>query len=217
MGILVMEAEGYGGPTILVVAPHADDETLGCGGLIAKSGVPIEVVVFGVTGAGRLRELEAAMEALNVSRCTVLYPDMDGLLDTIPMREMVADMDAIVKRTRPPEIYYCPAQHHQDHRVVAQVMSAVLRPWGRDFHPDIVATYELPGKSDFPTVMGGDLYVPLAKEDVQRKMLALGCYESQKKPWGPTTRGNMLVLAKLRGVECQAEYAERFKVIVMRR
>lgn len=217
MGKLVMGAEGYRGPSVLIVAPHADDETLGCGGLISKSSAPIEVVVFGVTGAERLCELNAAMETLNVIRWTVLYPDMDGLLDTIPMREMVTDMDDIIEKTRPREIYYCPAQHHQDHRIVAQVMSAVLRPWGRDYCPDIVATYELPGKSDFPTVMGGDLYVPLSEEDIGRKLVALRCYESQKKPWGPTTHENVLLLATLRGVECQAEYAERFKVIMMRR
>lgn len=217
MGKLVMGAEGYGGPTILVVAPHADDETLGCGGLIAKSDVPIEVVIFGVTGIKRFAELDAAMEALRVIRWTILYPDMDGLLDQIAMQKMVTDIDVIIRESKPQEIYYCPPQHHQDHRIVAQVMAAALRPWGGEYCPDLIATYELPGRYDFQTAVGGDMYVPLAKDHIDKKIEALTCYGSQVKQWGVISPSNVSALAKVRGAECRAGHAERFKVIMIRR
>ena len=41
---------------ILCIAPHADDETLGCGGLISKlRKANIEVFIFVVTGPGEGR------------------------------------------------------------------------------------------------------------------------------------------------------------------
>jgi len=217
MGKLIFGAEKYDGPSILVVAPHADDETLGCGGLISKSEVPAEVVVFAANGSSRYEELCEAMKMLRVIKWTILYPRFDGRLDTIPMQQMVTDMDEIIEGSSPQEIYYCPAQHHQDHRTVSQVMSAALRPWGMGHSPSLVATYELLGRFDFQTVLGGDMYVSLSRKNMIDKLNAISCYGSQDKVWGPVSRKRVTTLAKLRGAECRAEYAEKFRIITIRR
>ena len=47
----------------LVVAPHCDDETLGCGGLLAKY-PDTGVLVVSSPGPERLREFDAAQKIL---------------------------------------------------------------------------------------------------------------------------------------------------------
>ena len=60
----------------LVISPHMDDESMGCGGLLAKYGP--ECLVLNVAGSGQVREREhaAAMEILGVTNVRNLdYPD----------------------------------------------------------------------------------------------------------------------------------------------
>ena len=79
------------GQRLLVLAPHADDEVIGSGGLIAKikdlgGEVFVQVLSVGdlhhydgnsgkVNGATRLKELAAAMTCLQVDDYEVVFED----------------------------------------------------------------------------------------------------------------------------------------------
>src|ERR1700719_2513935 len=86
---------------ILIIAPHADDEVLGCGGLIEKAckhGNVVKVVIAAVgntnfrhnektiTSTTRIRELTEALNYLGCTDFDVIYDDKDGLLDTVPQK-----------------------------------------------------------------------------------------------------------------------------------
>lgn len=132
---------------VLVLAPHMDDEVLGCGGAIAlhrRAGADVAVVFLtdgrwgssslrGLDGAAlraaqdqlvatRKREAAAALEILGVG--DVVYLDaVDGSLSSDP--DTVSRLRAVVERIRP-QIVYLPSflEQHPDHRAANGLLMA---------------------------------------------------------------------------------------------
>ncbi|WP_231403059.1 PIG-L deacetylase family protein [Hymenobacter guriensis] len=127
------------GPT-LVVAPHPDDETLGCGGLIAllrQAQVPVWVVLVSdgtMSHPGSRRYPPAARQALREAE----------------LREALARLgvaDAALTCLARPDGRVA-ADDAQALEQLAQLLlttrpATVLTPWRRDPHPDHRATTEL--------------------------------------------------------------------------
>ena len=92
---------------------------------------------------------------------------------------------------------------HQDHRLVAGLVSSVWRD-------QLVLGYEIPkwdGDLGRPT-----LYLPMSHEVARDKVRFLGkAYPSQagRDWWDDET---FLGLARLRGMECRSRYAEAFAI-----
>jgi LmbE family N-acetylglucosaminyl deacetylase len=91
---------------------------------------------------------------------------------------------------------------HQDHRVIGELVPTVFRD-------QLYLAYEIPkwdGDLSRPTV-----YVPLSAEVARRKVELLNtCYPSQHhRDWWDDEV--FLGLARLRGMECRAPYAEAFR------
>lgn len=105
---------------LLVIAPHADDETLGCGGLIAaqgQAGRPVEIVFLTdsagsppVAGLAETRRGEAlaALEVLGVPAGRVHFLNLaDGTLDRLPagiVRETVDRLARLIRDRQPAEV-----------------------------------------------------------------------------------------------------------------
>jgi LmbE family N-acetylglucosaminyl deacetylase len=212
---------------ILVIAPHADDEVLGCGGLIAKrvaQGHAVHVVVCGM-GWGDYRttqadlptrqaELSAAAAVLGVATTQVLYPGGDMRLDTLPRVELVSRFDAVLAERPYAEIYLPCVSVNNDHRVVYEAMLSALRP--TVVRPALrrVCAYEY-ALSGWPhaTSDGGNYYVSIA-ETLDAKLKALACYASQLKPYPhPCSRGAVVALAHYRGLESGMIAAEMFYIL----
>jgi LmbE family N-acetylglucosaminyl deacetylase len=132
------------GHSTLVIAPHPDDETLGCGGTIvmqARSGAPLNVVVVsdGSRGAPstsadprglasqRERECLEACRRLGVSPASV-----DFL--RLPDAELASHIDAVRSglrdaiATTDPDVVISPLARdaHVDHRIVGSVVDEML-------------------------------------------------------------------------------------------
>jgi LmbE family N-acetylglucosaminyl deacetylase len=193
---------------ILLLGAHCDDIAIGAGGSLielcrAHPGVTVSALVL--TGGGSLREEEerAALAAFcpgaQLEVAVLELPD-----GRVPTRWERAKLAIEELRTLgEPDIIFAPSPHdaHQDHRTLAKLVPTVFRD-------NLTLGYEiLKWESDLaqPTV-----YLPLAEPVLREKVAKLHeHYGSQRdRSWfDAETFGG---LARIRGVQCHARYAEAF-------
>ncbi|MGW0518304.1 PIG-L deacetylase family protein [Crossiella sp. NPDC003009] len=193
---------------VVVLGAHCDDIAIGCGGTLlslcaARPGQRVSALVL--TGGGSKREDEerAALAAFCPGAdldVTVLdLPD-----GRVPQHWGRAKDELAAFRARiEAEVVFAPAPHdaHQDHRALAELVPQVFRDQLR-------LGYEiLKWESDLaqPTV-----FQPLEPAVAQAKATLLDAhYPSQRdKDW--FDRETFLGLARIRGVQTRARYAEAF-------
>jgi N-acetylglucosamine malate deacetylase 1 len=197
---------------IVVVSPHMDDETLGCGGVLCQS--EDALVVFGVLSRDEGIEVEEVSETLG-SRYEILYgKDLEARLLTIDRRELVWRMEQILHRERPDRVFLPSPSYHQDHCVLYEAGIAATRPLSREgYLARLVAAYEYPGSVWRHDALEETLTYYVDIGDVMRtKMEAVRQYESQA---GRGAMDPRLVesWARLRGAFIGIEYAEAFRLL----
>ena len=108
-----------------------------------------------------------------------------------------------IARSCSPDVILAPSSDdaHQDHRIIGEIVPTVFRD-------QLYLEYEIPkwdGDLSRPS-----MYVPLSTETARRKVELLHkCFPSQRtRDWWDDEV--FLGLARLRGMECRAPYAEAF-------
>jgi LmbE family N-acetylglucosaminyl deacetylase len=215
---------------VLVVAPHADDETLGAGGSIARFvAAGRQVTVALMTGHGsdphplfspeaidRVRaEFQVAMDRLGVARTVVL--DLPStLLDTLPQHRINRVALDVVDEVRP-ELILLPFEHdlHQDHASISYAFRVALRPHlPANRRPHTVLSYETPTETHLQSHLRPsfepDVWIDIS-DQLPTKLSALAAYESQIAP-APALRSLNAVdaLARWRGAQIGVTAAEAF-------
>ena len=125
---------------ILVIAPHPDDEVLGCGGTIkkyAQLGASISLCVVTVAYMpqwtedfikDRPRQIRAAADVLGVKD---IYPlDFPTVrLDTLPQKELNEKIADVVRKVKP-DTLYIPHRGdlNRDHQLVHEAALVAARP-----------------------------------------------------------------------------------------
>jgi LmbE family N-acetylglucosaminyl deacetylase len=195
---------------VVLIGAHCDDIVLGCGGTLlelcrARPGVRVNAVIF--TGGGSLREEEerAALAAF----CTGAQRQvavLDLPVGQLPVRwERVKRTLEDVRARDEPDLIFAPTQHdgHPDRRLVAELVPVA-------FPDHLVLGYEI-------VQHDGDLrqprlYSPLAepvlREKIDKMLEHYGSQRDRPSFDAESTAG----LARLRGVQCHARYAEAFHV-----
>lgn len=220
---------------ILVIAPHADDETLGAGGTIAKwAHGGAQVVVAVMTGAGddqphpmgpRTRwdtvreELRRACAILGVSE--ILFEEIPAVsVADQPVWKLNQTTLSVIERVAPDVLYVpFPFDLHKDHRELFQSFAVHWRPHLPLGHAiKEVYTYEVPSEThlNMPYVEQGFLpnrWVDIS-DFIELKMRALACFESQLQPH-PAARSLEAIraLAVWRGSQIGVEAAEAFVIV----
>ena len=196
----------------VVVAPHADDESLGCGGLLAKYGSESAVVVMTRPTPTRAEEFARAMRVLNVQDTYVLdFPDTDLFCC---MAEAVRKLDVILAELRPIEVYLPHPSMHQDHMAAYEAGMRACRlsmTAGHWFPPEVfiydVAAYDM---TLYETGFRWNVFEELTSAQVWAKQQACDCYLSEN-PGGnhPLNSVGEMVAAvgKPRGVEFAEQFA----------
>ena len=184
---------------LLVIAPHADDEVLGCGGLISKIksvGGKVFVLIFNVGSIEkynnkkftdlRKKEAASAMKFLKVDRYDTIFdsPNDNRYLDAKPLHELISKIETESKVSLAkikPTIVAIPSinSHHQDHIHIFKACIAALRPLNKPI-ADVVISYEAPEHSRWSAsgVFQPNLYIDIEKH-LTRKISAFYKYKSQ--------------------------------------
>ncbi|GHE36401.1 GlcNAc-PI de-N-acetylase [Streptosporangium violaceochromogenes] len=193
---------------LALLAAHCDDLAIGAGGSLltlcaARPGLRVDALVLSGGGTEREAEEHAALAAFCPGadlRLTVLKLP-DGRLPAT-WGEAKAAVEELRARTDPDLVFAPnPGDAHQDHRGLAKLVPTAFRD-----HQ--VLGYEIvkwDGDLGRPSV-----YQPLTPEVAEEKVTLLQRhYPSQRRrPW--YDREAFLGLARIRGIECQARYAEAF-------
>ncbi|MEU5951711.1 PIG-L deacetylase family protein [Streptomyces sp. NPDC047525] len=195
---------------VVAVGAHCDDIAIGAGGTLlamclARPGLRIEALVLSGGGTEREQEERAALAAFCPGaelRLTVLKLP-DGRMP-VHWDEAKAAIEELRGRSDP-DLVLAPRTDdaHQDHRGLAQLVPTAFRD-------HLVLGYEI-------VKWDGDLgrmaaYQPLSPEIAEQKVRLLEeHYPSQhRRAW--YDREAFLGLARIRGIECNARYAEAFAV-----
>lgn len=208
---------------ILVLAPHADDEVLGCAGYLLhqlKKGAEVYIVIATIGGSNRLQnfqerfeEFQDVLKALHPAKGTFLYKNMDAELDKVSTNEFVGKLDEIVDSFRPNEVFINYPSHHQDHKKLYDCAVASLR-LRNGYAPDLVALYEYPFINI--EVEGCKCYHDI-EDVIEEKCSIFSLYKSQVKPSpSPLNSDGIKAIANFRGVQSGMKYAELFYVQQMK-
>ncbi len=211
---------------ILVIAPHPDDEVLGCGGTIAKYAARGDKVnVCYVTKAyppdwsdeylqKKDEEIKQSNAILGISkRFDLDYPTV--MLDTIPQKEVNTSLAEIIAEIHP-DYTFIPHRGdlNNDHRIVHDAALVVLRPIShRCTH---IFSYEILSETEWGTGLYTfePLYYVNISDTIETKIKAMDAFKTELKE-SPHPRSLEVIryLARKRGSEILVDAAEAFMPI----
>jgi LmbE family N-acetylglucosaminyl deacetylase len=195
---------------VVALGAHCDDIAIGAGGTLlaiceSRPGIRVDALVLSGGGTDREDEEREALRAFCPGA------DLDVTVHKLPDGRLPAHWDEAksaleeLRARTDPDLLLAPRTDdaHQDHRGLATLVPTAYRD-------HLVLGYEI-------VKWDGDLgrpnaYQPLSGELADKKVRLLQQhYPSQRhRPW--YDREAFLGLARIRGIECHARYAEAFQV-----
>ncbi|MBT2134058.1 PIG-L family deacetylase [Croceibacterium sp. LX-88] len=214
---------------VLVIAPHPDDEILGCGGTIARLSAEGQEVHVAVTTQGYppafseesvaqvRREMTSAHEIVRVSQTHVL--DLPAAaLDQVPASQLNAKLEQLVKDVAPDTLFLpFVGDIHGDHQLIFLASMVAARP-RHDKAPSRIFCYETLSETNWYAAPVTPAFVPNVFIDIsdtlETKVRAFAAFASQVRPF-PDERSIEAIesLARIRGAAVHLRAAEAFVLV----
>lgn len=214
----------------IVIAPHPDDETLGCGGSLYKhaaSGDEIYwVIVTSMDELNQYTEQQKATKQTQINTVAIKY-GFKGVfplgfpttqLDDKPMSDIIGKISEVFKKVAPNTVY-CPYRldAHSDHQITFDATLACTKTFR---YPSIktIRLYETQSETDFGLRPENTGFRPNTFIDIsdflEQKLQTLALYEGElgEHPF-PRSIESVKALAILRGAAANCHYAEAFMTI----
>ncbi len=212
---------------VLVVAPHPDDETLGCGGTIQKhieQGDKVHWVIFTEITLSqgfsleriKARQLEVQKVAQAygfVGTHQLNFPTMR--LDTIPKVELVSALGKVIKEINVDTLYVpYRGDAHSDHAAVFDACAACSKVFR---YPTVksVRAYETLSETEFGLRPEDNSFRPNLFVDVtpyiEKKINIMRLYDGELSAF-PFPRSDVAIraLSQIRGIQSGVSAAEGF-------
>jgi len=214
---------------VLVVAPHPDDETLGCGGTLLKhsqNGDHIHLAIMTQMNKEeygperveeRALEIESVVRALGVKSVHQLT-FTPTRLDTVPIGDIVSALSTVVNDVKPDTVYApYPGDVHTDHRVVFDAVVSCSK-WFRYPFVRSIMIYETISETEFGLNPDSGGFKPNVFVDIgkflDRKIEVFNLYRSEVGAYPfPRCEKSIRALATLRGSTAGCQAAESFMLL----
>lgn len=214
----------------MVIAPHPDDETLGCGGALLRaiaSGAHVHWVIgTRMTREAGFSENRILAREREITEVAAAYsfagvyqaPFAAARLDTVPLAERVSWFSSVFNEICP-EVLYLPHPHdvHSDHAAVFDAASACTKAFR---YPTLrkVYVYETLSETEFGIRPGISPFNPNRFIDVSayldRKIEIMKLYAGEMaEPPFPRSGEAIRALATFRGLVASCLAAEAFMVL----
>ena len=217
---------------VLVIAPHPDDEVLGCGGTITKyKKQEDKTYLCIVTRAyapdwskkfmkNRSEEIKKVNKILGIQKTYFLdFPTVK--LDTIPQKELNDALCDVIDKVKP-DIMYIPHKGdlNKDHRLVFEASLVAARPQP-NFSIKKILSYETLSETEWGAQLAkeiNEVFIPNVYIDIsdtiEDKLKAMSCYKKElRKSPHPRSLEAIRTLAKKRGSGAGIKFAEAFMLI----
>jgi LmbE family N-acetylglucosaminyl deacetylase len=216
----------------LIVAPHCDDEILGCGGVMAKrvkagAKVYVAIVTNGHLGAPELFSKEGTSKVRNEALSSHKFLGVSETfflnfpaprLDSIPSYQLSLSLGKLIKDLGINEMYIPHrGDIHKDHRIVYEASLVSARPINNCSVKRILA-YETLSETEWAHPFGDDAFIPNVFEDItdfiDLKVKAFSFFETQAKVFPhPRSPKSIENLSMYRGATVGYHNAEAFSLI----
>ena len=209
---------------VLVISPHPDDETLGCGGTLIrhkKEGDEIHWLIMTNVNSSekkihsvKEKEIEEVSKAYNfdsTSRTKFLTSE----LDSAPRKEIIQVISKVFEEIQP-NFLYLPFNNdiHSDHSIVFDAAASCTKSFRYPYVKKVMI-YETISETEFSIRPDREQFKPNLWIDISdyidEKIEIMSLYESEigKEPF-PRSEQNIRSLAKFRGSTVGALSAEAF-------
>ena len=196
----------------LFIAPHADDEILGCGGTISKlkrDGKDVHLIVC----SQRKQDLSTYHEVYDQFTSYNILPFEDEKLDRY---YLLKSIETIYNELKTDTIYIPNKDDFNlDHKEVYKACEVVLRRY-QEHQPKRVLMYETPSSTtqSFNNNFKCNYYEEIDEIDLKYKVNNFKKYKNEIREYqNPSSAEGIKNYAKFRGMECNAIYAEGFNLI----
>ncbi|MHA7865524.1 PIG-L deacetylase family protein [Flagellimonas marinaquae] len=217
---------------ILIVAPHCDDEVLGCGGIMAKYAaenhpVYVAIVTNGHLGAPELFKKEGTekvrSEALKAHKLLgvkeTFFLDFPApRLDSIASYKLSIAIEKVIRENRITDLYIPHrGDLHKDHRITYESCLVAARPINENPVERIYA-YETLSETEWAAPFPDEAFIPTHFVDISRfintKLDSFRCFTTQIKAFPhPRSIESIENLSKMRGASVNIARAEAFMVV----
>lgn len=222
--------------TLLIIAPHPDDEVLGCGGLIKrikdqKGKVYVLFLTVGdtddyrkeglSTGSERMQEIESVAKFMKYDDYRIAFQGnkyhlrLDEMAQLDLMKELENGPLSLNKLK--PDIIATPyfSDYNQDHRAATMAVFGATRPAPDDQKPlqRVILGYESVPTAGWwdATSSKMNFYLQMSEKEMNAKQHSLELYTSQVRHGNhPRSLTSIKKLAAMRGIESGVDAAEAF-------
>lgn len=195
----------------LIIAPHIDDEVLGCGGILDKDSFVLHCGIEDrttISSETRIAEIKKVQKIAKFDMKLL----RGNIVNNYKVVDLIGEFEKAIKKVRPQQIYIPYPSYNQDHRAVFDAALVATRQHDTNFFVKKVLIYEQPhvflwshnGRKDFKP----NYFVPI---DINKKLKLYSLLKSQIRSF--RSKDSIKALASLRGSQAQCKYAEAFQIL----
>ena len=218
---------------ILVIAPHPDDETLGCGGTLyrhkAESDEIYWLIVTGLNENNGWSENTVKKRDNEIEAVAIKYGFSDVFnlrlpttkIDTLPLSDLIGKITNVYNNIKP-DVIYMPFAYdvHTDHQIIAKALQSTYK-WFRYPHIKKVYMYETSSETEFNfvenRVFRPNVFINISQY-LGNKIETMKIYDGEMGDFPfPRSEKAIRSLAALRGSQSGFESAEALELVYERK